>query len=250
MSSWRARLETLATVAMISASVIMAWVALEGRVRKPAPRPSPRIPAAPVPLVGAPTKGDVSAKIVVMEFADYQCPFCGAFAREIWPRLEQEYVATGKVRFVFRNLPLSIHPRAQAAAEAALCAARQGQFWAMHDRLFQNQATLDDESLRSYGRSIGPAPEAFAECLERHSTLRPVQDDTTFGKSLGISGTPAFLIGTGVSEESMKAVQWVNGLLPYDALKKVLDQNLATLRGAMVPDLKLAGQTRRGERDQ
>ncbi len=106
-------------------------------------------------LDGEPTKGDTSARVVLVEFTDYQCPFCGRYVHDAYAQIEAEYIKTGKLRYVIREFPLeSIHPQAFKAAEAALCAGDQGKYWEMHDRLFANQRALAPDQL--------PRPPRFA----------------------------------------------------------------------------------------
>ena len=111
-------------------------------------------PAAPAPLpatigIGsAPVIGRADARLTIVEFSDFECPFCGRFNRDTFPQLKSEYIDTGKVRYVFRNFPLErIHPRAMKSAEAGACAHLQGKFWPMHDRLFANQQALTEPDL-------------------------------------------------------------------------------------------------------
>src|SRR5438876_684983 len=134
------------------------------------------------PLV-ARSRGRLNAPVTVYEMSDFQCPYCRAFALTTLPLLERDYVASGKVRFVFINLPLpSLHANATAAAEAAMCAARQSRFWPMHDLLFRHQdgwAKLADPRpmLLALGDSAGADHARLAACLRAHATAAEVQAD-------------------------------------------------------------------------
>ena len=140
-------LDRAATVAVLVAAVAFFW---NGGLRSapsggaPADRQTIPIPEDPVALDGTQMMGSPTARVVLMEFSDFQCPYCGRFAQETLPGLRAKYVDAGLVQFVFRHNPLPVHPNAQAAAEAAICAARQGNFWGMHDQLFRDPAKLEE----------------------------------------------------------------------------------------------------------
>ena len=105
---------------------------------------------------GAPSRGKADARVTIVEFTDYQCPFCSRYVRETYPQLDKEYVQTGKVKYVLRDLPLeAIHPLAMKAAEAAHCAGEQGKYWEMHDRLFANQTELARTDLAKHAQALG-----------------------------------------------------------------------------------------------
>ena len=105
-------------------------------------------------ITGAPVKGPKDAKVVLVEFSDFQCPFCARFSRDTIPQVQTDYVDTGKIKYVFADFPLeTIHPYAFKAAEAAGCAGEQGEFWKMHDHLFANQKALKPEDLSQYAET-------------------------------------------------------------------------------------------------
>jgi len=170
----------------------------------PTPTPSPILsPAAaqPSPTAGIvqvsadddPALGPEDAPVLIVEFSDYQCPFCARVASETLPQILEAY--EGKIRLVFRDYPLtSIHSNAQKAAEAAECADDQGQFWAYHDILFQNQQALDVDSLKGYARQLGLDTGAFNECLDSGRYTSEVQNDLAQGQSYGVTATPTFFI--------------------------------------------------------
>ncbi len=134
--------------------------------------------------------------LTIVEYGDFQCPACGAFFEQSLPAIRARYIDTGKVRWIFRHFPLrSIHPFAESAAQAAECAADQGEFWAYHDTLFERQPNLSDEDLKSYAADLGLDQAAFDDCLDSGEKADRVQRDVNSGNDLGISGTPGFLIG-------------------------------------------------------
>src|SRR5262249_48509526 len=114
---------------------------------------------------GEPFRGDPAAGVGIMEFSDFECPYCGTYAREIYPKIEQEYVKPGKAKYFFRDLPAPEHLNALAAARAARCAGEQDRFWEMHDLLFKAQLGLAETNLVSYAQSLGLDAEKFNECL-------------------------------------------------------------------------------------
>src|SRR5262247_4360160 len=125
------------------------------------------VPNVVLPIGGYPSKGSQSAKLVLVEFTDYQCPFCGRHFQQTSPQIERDYVNTGRVRYVVRDFPIeSIHKDALKAAEAAHCAGDQGQYWEMHDRLFNKQTALATEHLSAYAGALGLDVKGFQQCLD------------------------------------------------------------------------------------
>src|SRR5437667_9038261 len=169
--------------------------------------------------LAARTKGRPDAPVTVYEMSDFQCPYCRAFALATMPLLEREYVQAGKVRFVYINLPLpSLHANATAAAEAAMCAARQSRFWPMHDLLFRHQdgwAKLADPRpmLLALGDSAGADHARLAACLRAHATATEVQADAERARRAGAVSTPTFYIEGGLLE----------GNAPVEVVRAVLD---------------------------
>src|SRR6266704_659322 len=120
-----------------------------------------------VSLDGVPSLGDEKAPIAIVEFSDYQCPYCGRHANTVLPQIIKDYVSTGKVRYIVRDVPIeAIHPQAFKAAEAAHCAGDQGKFWEMHDRLFQNQQLLAVSDLAAHALALGLDGPKFQPCLD------------------------------------------------------------------------------------
>lgn len=178
-------------------------------------------------LAGAATKGRADAPLVILEFSDFECPFCGRFSRGAYNQIQREYVDTGKVRYVFRHLPIErIHPKAMKAAEAAQCALAQGKFWEMHDRLFANQEALAQPNLIAYAQVLGLNMPAFQQCLAGQATVR-VKQDLAEGMKAGISGTPAFFIGTVTKEGKLRVLHKLVGAKPYATFKATLDPLVA-----------------------
>jgi protein-disulfide isomerase len=180
---------------------------------------------ADAPLAGR-SKGAASAPVTVYEMSDFQCPYCRRFALETFPTLEREYIATGKVRWVFVNFPLtSIHPNAVAAAEVALCASRQGAFWPVHDLLYTHQETwapLKEPGpfLATLADSARISRKALLACLASPATREEVRSEAEGSERAGASSTPSFYIEGGL----------MTGAHPVALFRRVLDSVLATKR--------------------
>ena len=201
---------------------------LQGRMAGPG-QPPPTIQPQNVVLTldGDPAKGDRNARLVLVEFTDYQCPFCARHVRETLPQIETEYVKTGKLRYVSREFPLeSIHPQAFKASEAALCAGDQGKYWEMHDRLFANQRALAPAQLTSYAQAVGLDEAKFTKCLEAGTKAAKVRKDLAEGVKAGVTGTPAFFLGT-VDGSTVKVIRIIKGAQPFGNFKEAIDGALA-----------------------
>ena len=155
--------------------------------------PSNENPQLSVPVSGKDhAEGSKDAPVTLVEYGDYQCPYCGD-AYGIVKKIQEEM--GDNLRFVFRNFPLKqSHPHAMHAAEAAEIAAQNGKFWEMHDALYENQNALDDESLKSYAKEIGLDPKKFSEELQNDTFEEKVQADFMSGVESGVNGTPTFFI--------------------------------------------------------
>ena len=189
-------------------------------------------PAAPPSRVRAsvadgPVLGRSDAPVTLVEFSDYQCPFCQQFFQNTLPALKRDYIDTGKVRYVFRDYPLDqIHPQARKAAEAAHCAGDQGKYWEMHDLLFRNQRALTLPELANHARAIGLDANAFDGCLASGKHAAKVSKGLEDGLAAGIQGTPGFVIGTTEPGPSVEGAA-VRGAQPADVFRRLIDQALA-----------------------
>jgi protein-disulfide isomerase len=162
-----------------------------------------------------PSRGGKAAKVTIVEFADFECPYC-ARAHETVMAVLKAY--GDKVRIVFRHYPLSFHPKAPKAAEATACADEQGKFWELHDALFESQE-LDEDSLKLQAKQAGVDEEKFSACLKSGRTMALVKRDMAAGQQAGVSGTPAFFINGFM----------ISGAQPEDAFRKLIDAELARL---------------------
>ncbi len=190
-----------------------------GAPNRPSP-PSPQRRRGPDPdkvyrpaIEGAPAKGPASAKVTLVAFSDFQCPFCG----RVLPALEQVRQEYGDdVRIVFKHLPLSIHPKAAKAHAAAEAAKGQGKFWEMHDLIFENQSQLSEEKYIEYADQIGLDVERFKRDLASAEIKKRVDADSREAARLGVTGTPGFFING----------RFMAGAKPFSAFKRMIDAQL------------------------
>ncbi|MDP3990126.1 MAG: thioredoxin domain-containing protein [archaeon] len=139
-------------------------------------------------------RGDPKAPVTIVEFSDYECPFCGRFYSETLGQIESKYIDTGKVKLVYKDFPLSFHPQAQKAAEAAECAGEQGKYYEMHDLLFEQGVQGGVAGFKQYARQLGLNTARFDTCLDSGEMASEVQADMIAGQRAGIQGTPGFII--------------------------------------------------------
>lgn len=198
----------------------------------PAPAPAVSIVDSIIDTAGSASRGTTAAKVAVVEFSDYECPFCARHAQQTVPDLAREYVDTGKVRYIFKNLPLeSIHPNAFKAAVAAECAGEQGNYWPMHDLLFANQRALDAASLVTHGRTAGLDAARFQACLGSTRHDARIRQDSAEGGRVGATSTPTFFIAvTTPGDTKVRAVRLIRGAHPYATFKAAIDSVLATMK--------------------
>jgi protein-disulfide isomerase len=183
-------------------------------------------------LGDGPFKGAPDARITLVEFTDYQCPFCARHHRATVPRLLEAYVTTGKLKYVVRDFPLkSIHPAAVKAAEAPHCAADGGKYWEMHERLFANPRNLSPDDLVQHAQALGLDTRAFAGCLETGKYAARVRQAQAEGERLGVRGTPAFFLGlTEPNSDRFTAVTAIRGAQPFARFEEAIEKLLATSR--------------------
>jgi len=185
--------------------------------------PPPPSNAEPADADDDPVMGQADAPITIIEFTDYQCPFCGRHFEQTYGKIKTEYVDTGKVKYVLRDYPLSFHPHAQKASEATECADDQGKFWEMHDKLFQAQATWSQAadaipSFKQFAQELGLDTRDFDSCLDGGTHADEVQADFAAGSAAGIDGTPGFWI---LGPDDQK--QQISGAYPFDSFKTAFD---------------------------
>jgi protein-disulfide isomerase len=160
--------------------------------------------------------GDPNAPVTIIEYSDYQCPFCKRFFDETELQLRKDYIETGKVKMIYRDFPLPGHPYAMPAAEAANCAKDQGKFWAYHDLIFKNHDNLDTIDYLKLAEELKMNTSDFKNCLDSKKYDQKIQNDYNLGSGIGVNGTPTFFVNG----------KQIVGAQPYSAFKSAIDQEL------------------------
>jgi len=167
--------------------------------------------------------GNENAKVTVIEFSDFQCPFCRSFWSGAYQQIKSEYIDTGKIKFVFRDYPLPFHQAAQISAEAAECAEDQGKFWEMHDKIFSEQGkqgtgtvTYGATELKKWASQLGLNSTKFNQCLDSGKYKSEVEKDLADGSSYGVSGTPTLFVNG----------YPIVGAQPFAVFKALIDKDL------------------------
>lgn len=209
--------------------------ALEKKVETPA-KPTPAQPALPdvtgkvLDLGDNAVLGEADAPVTVVEWTDYQCPFCARHSRETLTEIKKEFIEPGRVRYVVMDLPLeNIHPFALEAAQATHCAADQGKFWEMHDRLFANQRSLSPFS--QHAEALGLDVAAFDACMEAGTHEDTVRRDTEVAREAGARSTPSFVIARTDPDDPTKVsgIAFLKGAHPYSSFRIQLEKALKTV---------------------
>jgi protein-disulfide isomerase len=180
------------------------------------PAPAPTVDAAALAESDA-VKGDPNAPVTIVEFSDYECPFCARFYSQTLAQLDTEYIQTGKVKLIYRDFPLSFHREAQKAAEAAECAGAQDQYYDMHDKLFESGVVGGVATFKRYAGELGLNQADFDSCLDSGEMASEVRKDFSEGSQFGVQGTPAFFING----------KLLSGAQPIEAFRQVIDAELS-----------------------
>lgn len=167
--------------------------------------------------------GESDAPVTIIEFSDFQCPFCRKFWKDALAQIIKDYVDTGKAKLVFRDYPLSFHPMAIPSAQAAECAKEQGKFWEMHDIMFEEQEKLGtgtvqytNDDLKNWAGKIGVNTTQFNECFDSEKYKAEIEKDAADGSTAGVTGTPAIFINGRLTA----------GAQPFSVFKTIIDQEL------------------------
>jgi protein-disulfide isomerase len=187
---------------------------------------APQVQPTPGPVditIGSadPILGNASAKITLVEFTDFQCPFCKSLADNAMVQVKKDYVDTGKAKLIVRNFPLPFHEFAQKSAEAAECAKEQNKFFVYYDKLFANQDKLTVDDLKKYAADLGLNTANFNSCLDNGKMAYKVKSDTALGTKAGVQGTPSVFVGT-MKGDTFTGTQ-VSGAVPFDVFKTAID---------------------------
>ncbi len=161
-------------------------------------------------------KGDKNAPVTIVEFSDYECPFCEKFYTQTLPQIEENYIKTGKVKLIYRDYPLGFHAQAQKAAEAAECAGEQDKYYEMHNQLFEKGVAGGVSSFKEYAKELKLDAIKFDQCLDSGKMSSEVQKDTADGSKYGVQGTPAFFING----------KLISGAQPYSVFQQAIETEL------------------------
>jgi protein-disulfide isomerase len=234
VARWRTGLDLLATVLMIGASSLLVWRFTRDPVRRgpatsiPQSQIQTALPNDPISLDPIRIRGNPNAPAVLIEYSDFQCRFCAAFARDTWPTLRDRYFLTGKLQVVFRHLPQeAIHPQAFIAAEALECAGAQ-KFWQMHDALFARPQELAEPDLLRQARTLDFDETRFAACLHGEMKAR-VSEDIQSGRELAVAGTPTFFLGGLVRDGKVRLTHRIGGARPAQEFMSAIDEITETM---------------------
>lgn len=180
-----------------------------------------------IPVAGAPALGAPDAKVALVEFSDYECPYCIRHFQQTMPRLAQEYVKTNKVRYVFRDWPVDqLHPESIRAHEAAHCAGEQKKYWEMHQRLWGPAGSHTADRLLALAREVGLDMDAFGRCVESRRSDDAIRETSQMAVNLGANGTPTFFIGL-LDNDKVTVLQGLSGAQPFEVFANALDSAIA-----------------------
>jgi len=188
------------------------------------------VPSAPEPKAPEPVKdleglmdddsikGKKEAPVTIVEFSDYECPFCERFYSQTYGQINEKYIKTGKVKLIFRDFPLGFHANAQKAAEAAECAGKQGKYYKMHDKLFEEGVKGGVDSYKEFAKEIGADTDKFDDCLDSGEMESEVKKDMLDGQKYGVQGTPAFFING----------KLISGAQPLPVFEQLIEAELSS----------------------
>jgi protein-disulfide isomerase len=223
-SETRAILDRLATLESMIQALASQLADLTAKVRPDPPSPIEVIPPQEVNVNDAAMKGSAKATIVLIEFSDFECPFCGRHAQSSYGDIRRQYVETGKVKYVFKHFPIEqLHRFARKAAEAAECAGEQGKFWEFHDSLFANQQALSSNDLSDRARAVELDVTSFDSCLSGGKMNARVADDLAEARRLGLTATPAFVLGELGNDGTVTVTRRIIGAQSFSVFQAALD---------------------------
>jgi protein-disulfide isomerase len=181
--------------------------------------------SAIVDLAGVPWRGGRDAVVTLLEYSDYECPFCIRHFAVTMPQIDKEYIQTGKIRYAFRDNPVDqLHPQAIRAHEAARCAGDQGKYWEMHGRLFTGAGTHADDTLIGHAAALGLPAADFQRCLESGRHTEDIRRTAAEAASFGANGTPAFFLGVrDPATDQIRLTRAITGAQPYEVFAQAID---------------------------
>lgn len=181
-----------------------------------------------ISIVGSPSKGNKAAEVILVEFSDYQCPFCARHFRETMPRIANDYIKTSKIRYVFRDFPIeAIHPGATKRHVMAHCAGEQDKHWNMHDLLFGSQQQPDFNSVAEYSQMTGIDSKTFLDCVGSEKYADTVRRNFADGQKAAVRGTPSFFLGVALPDGNQMHAKWmIRGAVPYVVFSETIEKLL------------------------
>lgn len=185
------------------------------------PAPDPKVVLDKLKNPRIPAKGDANAPVTIVEFSDFECPFCARFYSETLPQLQKDYIDTGKVKLVYMHYPLSFHAKAKPLANAAECANDQGKFWEMHDKIFDENtagtlSSATDATYKQWAQDLGLNPAEFNTCYDNQTFNAEIDKEFALGGEVGVTATPTFYING----------RQLVGAMPFESFKAIVDEEL------------------------
>ena len=182
-----------------------------------------------IDLADAPFKGSPTSTVALVEYSDYECPYCIRHFTQVMPDIQSAYIATNKIRYMFRDFPIDeLHPQSIRAHVAAHCALEQGKFWDMHNRLFTKPGTHVPDELTARAKEIGLNPAAFSACIAADKYSASIRQSTAFAISMGASGTPFFIVGNfDPKTHQLTPIKAIPGAYPFSQFQQIIDAALA-----------------------
>ena len=226
----RGKIGFLAGVALGIGGTVFVERLLNQRLAQPSEPQSRAIPALTSPLLlqGEPALGDPSAPITIVEFSDFECSYCRRFHKQVMPELKRNYIDTGLVRFVHKDLPLPFHPHALPAAAAARCAGKQNRYWELYSSLFDQQNCLGCKGVLAIAAEAELNTSKLQACMKRDSTLALINANRSEAALHNISATPTFVIGPTQSDDSLEG-EVIEGALPWASFQSTIETALRKL---------------------
>lgn len=227
MPKMKFAIDVIGTVAVAAAIGFM--VAKGGSTHSNTRASAKPLPKVPITLDGAQVRGDRRAPVAVLEFADFECPFCAAFARDVLPELARSYLDTGRAFLAVRQMPLSIHRMAKPLAQAVVCAGAKDRFWHMNQWLFTRPTTPDMPAVVSQAEALGLDKSEFIGCVTDVAP-RVVEADLAHAKALAVDATPTFFVGRVRGDGRLQVTERIVGSEKFAAFEKAID-NADRMRG-------------------
>ena len=222
----KATIDAVVTVLIVGTCAYLVWDVYSRSIPKVVAETP--VPKQPLSLDNAPALGSRSARVGLVLFSDFQCPFCRRFATEIIPELRREYIEPGHVLLAFRHFPLSsLHKDAERLAASAACAQQHGKFWEMHDAIFLKPKEVTHENVLEYAEGIGIEPGTLDSCVQT-TGLAQVRAEVELATNLQFKSTPILAVGTLNANNEVMVRQLFKGIRPVDIYRKVINEMLGS----------------------